>query len=375
MIYTVPDSIDSSGKDVSRELVDFFAQLPDAEGTEVRFRDYGKYNCEDEPRIEDKNLILDFRGAELFADGVRDSAGTFKRKQLHVFGGTIELRNGRIRGPHHNRNAPSEAYLESHAYVQAFEWQHGVACYGVKRVVLDNFHISDIYGDPLNCGDDPRVPPDLAKALADAEAMPKRTRAERAAQSAREKEARAAIQAPRIAMQNWSEGVRLLNGSRLERCGRQLLALQGCRDFRAEDSYIGWGRRAVINMEPNGLYDGVEDATFTRMTFGRSKLLFLSSVGRAAPVRRVSFVDNRLEGTSLDVYVKAGDRGIREDFRFEKNVSDRVCDHNPLMRFRNVHGIWIEANYNAMKEEGPALLFEGCSGVNVVDEAAQFPVT
>jgi len=353
----VPASISpNGGLDVTRELNEFFADTPD--GEPVQFRENAQYRCEGELRLVDRSFEIDGRGAMIFANeawpgGFPGTAsfveGVNNRRQIDLTGGgPYRIANLRVRGA--NKNGGTGDY----AYIEGLEQQHCIAAHGVIGLEIDNCELTDCHGDFVSLGVDDRVP-NKRDYSSQAELV----------------EARAAKKARAQAMSDWTENV-WVHGCTMQRNGRQGVALRGVRGALFEGNYIGQVRRATWDFEPNARYDGVQNVTVRRNTFGPGRLNFIASAGGSAPIEDILFEENLLDGKNMTVLVKPPLLGVRRRWRLINNRSTGRYGGPPMIRLYRLHDSEISGNYNPVSRLPAVYVDPSCSGIDIED--GQFPL-
>jgi hypothetical protein len=313
-VYPVPPGIDATGvRDVTPELLDFFAAVPD--GGTIAFPAGARYRIEGTLRLRDRNgLTFEGNGAEFFATEARPegyaAGGTYPwrtRSHWHVIGGSnLTFRNVVVRGAH------PDGGTSSGAYVPSLEAQHGFDVWGVNGLVLDRVRVTDVYGDFVYLSN----------------------RRDNAL---------------------WSSNVHIRD-SHFERNGRQGIAFAGTRDVLIERSYIGHVRRASLDFEPYAASAGVSGVTVRDNTFGPGRLLFIAAASSAeAPVRDITVAGNLLEGRALNSIIRApaarGDptRTRYANFRLINNRSEwGYGSPEALIKIEGVDGVQVLGNHQPL---------------------------
>jgi hypothetical protein len=330
--FKVPNSIDDSGKkDVTDDLLEFIASVPD--NSVIEFKSGARYRIEFPLELVERHgLTFEGNGAVFFATEIVPYGATREgldkrnrtRQQFRLVGGSdYVFRNLTIKGAHPNGG------LDDFAYVSVIEAQHGLDVHGVQGLELDNVTITDVYGDFVYLTHRGMV---------------------------------------RGTIGEWASDIHI-HDSRFERNGRQGIAITGARRVLFENNYMGDVRRAHIDLEPNGGRDGAQDLVLRRNVFGPGRLYFLASAGGPAPIEDVTVEENRfVGGKSMTVQIKPPARGIRRNFTFRNNISDSSFGSNEaLMSFYRTDGITVRGNRNALNagRQMTAVYAQGSCNIDV----------
>jgi hypothetical protein len=300
--YLVPASIDAPGaEDVSHLLMDFIASVPDS--SIIRFPEGAVFRIERTIEVLHRN-DLTFLGGSFITDlptlPELSSRGNRTRSHWRVRGGSnITFRGTRIRGAH------PDAGTHSSAYVSDLEAQHGFDILGVKGVVIEDCAISDVYGDFIYIG----------------------------------------------SRNGWTEDVRV-SRCKMERTGRQGIAITGGRRIVIEESYLAEVRRSVFDLEANTDSGGAEYVTIRRNHVVSKRLTWLANDGRGSNIRHIVIEDN-VSDTAMDILVLTPEGHRRGPFKIINNRSSASYGSlaGRLMEFRRVDGLEVRGNYHRLQRD------------------------
>jgi hypothetical protein len=306
----VPVGIDATGgADVTDALQRFIDAVPD--GREVRFPADSRYRIDGTLLVvERRNLVFDGNGAVFMAV----ARGGERRSQWLVRDSArIVFRDMTVRGAH-ARGGTSED-----AYVAELEAQHGFELEGVDGVELDTVRVTDVYGDFVYVGRNPRRQP---------------------------------------SRNVW------IHDSTFMRNGRQGIAVTDANGVVIEHNDFAETRRSTIDLEPNAPSWRVSDVFVLDNTVGEGRLLFVASHGQGR-VNNVVIARNALTGHALTVDVVAGEGGRRSNWIVDDNTSDTPLRRRAL-RFRGVDGVRVRGNRQPVSGEYAVALSDVC-GARITD--------
>jgi hypothetical protein len=215
-VYKVPGKIRSDcSVAVEDKLMAFLATVPD--GSTVQFAQNGCYGQNGTLVLTNRNrLVLDGRGSEFRALTPGDS----HRANWRFIGGSdLTVQNMAVRGSN-----------PGGGYQAGFEWQHGFDVDGVQRMTFSNVQVRETWGDGITLwhGADSPACNDDASSTRDV----------------------------------------LIQGTTLERIGRQGVAVVDAERVTVQDSAIGpvawWG----VDMEADDACEISRHVTVARNTFG-----------------------------------------------------------------------------------------------------------
>ena len=309
-VYEVPAGIDASGtRDVTRELLDFFATVPDT--ATIAFKAGAIYRIERTLRLEDRHsLTFEGNGASFIAtdpapfgitgDGTYDRRNR-TRSHWHLIGGSgLRFRNMVVRGANPNAGTSEPAYVDD------FEAQHGFDVWGVKGLELDHITVTDVYGDFVYLSN-------------------------------------------RRDNGQWSSDIHI-HDSHFERNGRQGIGFAGTENVLIERNYIGQTRRASMDFEPYNAGAGIRRVIVRENTFGPGRLLFLAAgSSAAAKIDEILVAQNRLTGKTMNVLMRSPATVRHSRVRFIGNTTDAAFGSPiPLMHFTGIDGIEVRNNVNPL---------------------------
>lgn len=287
--YSVPPTVDPTGsEDVTQELVDFFASVPDS--SVIDFPASAQYRAEGSLRFDNRNnLTIEGNGARIFADSW---AGDEHKHVWFVGGSNIVIRNLEVTGSNIFGGTQDFAYWPSK------EHEHGFTFHGVTGVELDNVKVTKTFGDFVYLGG--------------------------------------------------SRGVRTtdvwIHDSEFSANGRQGIAMTDTSGVLIEENNLSRVRRSTFDLEPGAVGRVVENVVIRNNDIGEGRLLFIAA-GGAGTVNNVEVSGNRLVGKkfSLDVQTPEGFR--RAGWRVFNNVSDTQTGVSVApMDFLRVDGIEVSGN-------------------------------
>ena len=253
-------------------------------------------------RIIDKpNLTIEGDGALLFTDDPRPNqyATTLRypyRNRYHVSiegGNNITLRNLKIRGAHPNGGTSSNAYVVS------LEAQHGINIYSTQGATIEGCEISDVYGDFVYVGYQKGV---------------------------------------------WASNI-TIRGNKMERNGRQGIAITGGDKVLIENNEIQDVRRSVFDLEANGVNGGATNITIRGNRVGAKRLTWLANDGQGSNIRNI-VIDNNYSTTGMNILVKTPQGHRRGPFVLTNNVSTTAYGTTlgAAWTFIRVDGLTIHGN-------------------------------
>jgi hypothetical protein len=299
-IIRVPASIPTRlDADVTEALNAFLETVPD--GATVEFPEKSAYRIEGTVLLKNRRgITLDGRGATFQAtdpmpdyEKSKDYSGwrmVRTRSQWRVQDCEgIVLRNMRVIGAHDNSGRAGD-------YDYNREAQHAFDLLGVTNVLVEAVHVSDVFGDGVYI-------------------------------SAR------------------SRGV-TVRKSRIERTGRQAVAIGTAFGILIEDNDIVDSRRGLLDIEPYGEEWSCGDIRVIGNRFGDSRLLALPMGGSGA-IGAVLVANNTFSGpngTPLVMHRTKSEGVKRGPFFFVGNSGKVGGSPAPGLRFGEVAGVLIAGN-------------------------------
>ena len=315
-----PKSIDATGQaDVGERLQGLIDSVPD--GSRILFPKDGIFRVSGGLHIDGHSkLTFDGNGSTiLLPDCDNDNPGFWiGQDQLSS---DIVIRDFRIEGDN-DRAGTNDAYTSD------CEYQHAVATLGAARVLVEDVHISKIYGDCLYVG----VGPDDA----------------------------------------WSTDVTFRRSTCVHN-GRQGVAIVAGERVRAEDIFMDDLAMHVLDIEPNDGRGGARDVAFIGNsvgTYGHSpaypSYFFAANGSLDAPVERVVVTDNVVTGGTLatlvgDEFVGFSGQRTRRDVTFTDNRAE-VTAEGPVLIFKHTDNVHVLGNEQPLSE-GPLASFIDSTGV------------
>jgi LPXTG-motif cell wall-anchored protein len=306
----VPTTIDATGsRNVTGELQRVLDQAPD--GSTIVFPAGAVYRVDGTLVLRNRSdITIEGNGATFRAV---ERGGTHRAHWKAYRGSNIVFRNLVIDGanPHAGR--------DDRAYQATMMGQHGIRISGTHGVEIDRVTITDVYADFVYLGlsgDEPNA--------------------------------------------TFSEDV-WIHDSTFMRNGRQGIALTAARDVIIEDNYFAETRRATLDIEPNGPAWGVQNVHILNNRVGPGRLLFVAGEGWG-PVSDVVIAGNQLEGHVLNASIGAINRERRPNVWFVDNTSD-VRTNGTTLWFKNIDGLTVTGNRQAMSGRGPAVNASNSCGV------------
>lgn len=300
---TIPTGLDM---DVTAELNEFLMSVPD--GTTVEFPQKATYRVEGTLLLKDrKGITIDGKGATIRATdplpdyGKKDNYSGWKtvrtRSQWRVEDcEDMVLKNLRVIGACENGGRNGD-------YDYNREAQHAFDLLGVKGVLLENIHASDVFGDGVYISKDSRNV--------------------------------------------------TVRKSRIERTGRQGMAVGKAFGILIEDNDILDSRRGLLDIEPYGSDWACGDVRVIGNRFGDSRLLALP-MGGGGEIGAVLVANNTFtgpNGTPLLMH-RTKEEGVkRGPFFFVGNTANIGGSPAPGLRFGGVDGILIAGNRLAFHPE------------------------
>ena len=243
-VLTVPDSITADlSTDVTAELNAWLAKVPD--GSTIQFPEGARYRVEETVLIQNKNNLtikgngVLFRAYDPGEEHNKKTSYTgwkHTRSRAHIRITEcqgISVQNIEVHGAH-----PDAGKKGTYDYNR--EAQHGFDVVQVEDVKLENLNVHDVYGDCVYFS--------KAKSV-------------------------------------------VLYGSRLERCGRQGVAIGVGEDLLIENNDIADSRRGIIDVEPYGEEWKVTNVRIIGNRLGGSRLLLLP-MGGSGVLGNVFVADN-----------------------------------------------------------------------------------
>src|SRR5215211_1068838 len=229
-IYQVPNEIpDDCAVPVEDEIMAWLATVPD--GNTAQFAAGGCYGQDGTIIVSGRSdLVIDGQGSEFRALTPGDS---HRANWRFVGGANLSVQNIAVRGTN-----------PEGIYTAGFEWQHGFSLEGVQGMTLANVEARETWGDGVDldhgayspaCGDD--------------------------ASSARNV---------------------LITGAKLERVGRQGVAVVDAENVTVEDSVIGPVALANVDLETDDDCELARHVTIARNQFGAHTWGVVDSVGFGA---------------------------------------------------------------------------------------------
>ncbi len=299
-ILNVPDAITAaSGKDVTAEFNAFLKDLPD--DTTLNFPDDAEYRIEGTLLLEGKKgIVLEgngttFRATDPLPDyGKKDNYSGWKmvrtRSQWLIKNcENITVRNMRVIGAYRDGGRKGE-------YDYNREAQHAFDILGVKGLLIDSIHASDVWGDGVY----------ISKGSSDV----------------------------------------IVRKSRIERTGRQGMAVGSAFGVLIEDNDILDSRRGLLDIEPYGKDWACGDVRVIGNRFGDSRLLALpmGGSGSTGTVLVANNVFSGPNGTPLVMHRTKSEGVKRGPFFFVGNEARVGGSPAPGLRFGEVHGVLIAGN-------------------------------
>ncbi len=302
-VYQVPASIkDDCSSPVEDEIMAWLATVPD--GSTVQFGAGRCYGQDGTITLTDRNgLVIDGRGSEFRA---LTPGGSHRDNWRFVRGGDLTVRNMAVRG-----SDPEGKYDP------AVEWQHGYSVEGVQGMTLSNVQARETWGDGVDlwrgssshaCGDD--------------------------ASSARNV---------------------LITGARLERIGRQGVAVVDAEQVTLQDSTIGPVAWANVDLETDDACEIARHVTVARNSFGSNGwgVIVNGGFGADPQVGDLSVTDNVQTAPTVDtgiltpdpcrapVRILSPDAVYRDAYTFSGNS---FLTPNNAFVFRRVRNIDVSSN-------------------------------
>ena len=334
-VYEVPASIDASGgRDVTRELLDFFATVPDT--ATIVFKAGATYRIEHTLRLQDRHhLTFEGNGATFIATdpapfGVTSEGALNRRNRTrshwHLIGGSnLHFRNVVVRGANPN------AGITLPAYVADLEGQHGFDIWGVKGLELNHVTVTDVHGDFVYVSN-------------------------------------------RRDTGEWSSNVHI-HDCHFERNGRQGIAFAGTQDVLIERNYIGQTRRATLDFEPYSTQAGIRRVLVRENTVGPGRLLFVAAGSSIrAKIEDIAVERNQLKGKTMNVAIAAPVGARHARIRLIGNVTD-LGFGSPLalMNFTRIDTLEVRENYSALTAGRNMVAVRVVESCAVQVENNQFP--
>jgi len=272
----LPESIARDcSRNVTSEINDWLAAA--SNGTTLQFEG-GCFRIDQTLLVLNKSdLTIDGQGATFKTDdptgdgSTREAPSKAARTRAHwriSAGSNVTLTNMTVKGAHPNGGTSEPAY------VAALEAQHGFDILGTQNAVISGANITDVYGDFVYFG---------------------------------------------RSGSTWSSG--RVTGSRMERNGRQGIAVTAGRNIHIDNNYLGNIRRATFDFEPNGAGWGVDGVVVDNNEIGPGRLLFIASQGEGL-VNNITVTNNRLIGRPMSGTIRASTGTRRTNWAFENNVAD-----------------------------------------------------
>ena len=299
-ILSVPDAITAaSGKDVTVEFNAFLKDLPD--GTTLNFPEKAEYRIEGTLLLEGKKgIVLEGNGATFRATdplpdyGKKENYSDWKmvrtRSQWLIKDcENITVRDMRVIGAYKDGGREGE-------YDYNREAQHAFDILGVKGLIIEKIHASDVWGDGVY----------ISKGSRDI----------------------------------------IVRKSRIERTGRQGMAVGNAFGILIEDNDILNSRRGLLDIEPYGTDWACGDIRVIGNRFGDSRLLALpmGGSGSTGTVLVANNIFTGPNGTPLVMHRTKSEGVKRGPFFFVGNEARVGGSPAPGLRFGEVHGVLIAGN-------------------------------
>jgi hypothetical protein len=270
-------TIDPTGtENVSQRIQDYILSHP--AGSTVAFAAGATYRIDQTLTIAEKSdLIIDGNGAQFFTDDPTGDGSTLEapskaaRTRAHFRlrdCSNITLKNIHVRGAHPNGG------LDSSAYVEPLEAQHGFDIIGSTGVTVEDCSATDVYGDFIYFGHGSGPCHDIT--------------------------------------------IRRFYGARN---GRQGVASVSSYNVLITDSEFTDVRRSMIDLEPNFAYQEIHDFEVSDCILGSHRLSFFASKGAAAPISNVRVLRNTVNSAMNSTIGIPGVR--RSNWRFENNIANQ----------------------------------------------------
>jgi hypothetical protein len=324
VVYTVPKNIKSDcSVPVENRLMAWLATVPD--GSTVRFGKGRCYGHDGTITLTNRNgLVIDGQGSEFRALTL---GGSHRANWRFVGGRNLVVRNLAVRGSN-----------PQGIYDPAVEWQHGFSIEGVQGMTLSNVQARDTWGDGVDlwrgapspaCGDD--------------------------ASSARNV---------------------LIAGARLERIGRQGVAVVDAEHVTLQDSTIGPVAWANVDLETDEGCEIARHVTVARNSFGSNGwgVIVNGGFGGTPQVGDVSVIGNVQTAPTIDtgiltpdpcrapVRVLSPEAVYRDGYTFSGN---HLLTPNNAFVFRRVQN--IDVSSNSVTFAAPIAGCDSRTGVRLTD--------
>ncbi len=297
---SIPDAITTAaGRDVTVELNAFLKELPD--GSTLSFPEKAEYRIEGTLLLEGKkSIVLEGNGATIRATdplpdyGKKDNYSGWKmvrtRSQWLIKDcEDITVRDMRVIGAYKDGGREGE-------YDYNREAQHAFDILGVKGITLEAVHASDVWGDGVY----------ISKGSRDV----------------------------------------IVRRCRIERTGRQGMAVGNAFGILIEDNDINDSRRGLLDIEPYGKDWSCGDVRVIGNRFGGSRLLALP-MGGSGSTGAVIVANNIFtgpNGTPLVLH-RTKEEGVkRGPFFFVGNEARVGGSPAPGLRFGQVDGVLVAGN-------------------------------
>lgn len=309
----VPRNVDPTGtRDVTTALLDFLSRVPD--GARVLFPPRSRYRVEGTVELVNRSrLVLDGNGSQFFATTVRSG----QRAHWRLVGGSdLALRRMTIRGP-------NSAGGTSQAFHEELQWQHGIDIRGVRRIVVEQVSVNEVYGDCVYVG---------------------------------------------IGLdERWSEDVQLRD-STCRRNGRQGVAITAGRRVVIEHNRLAQTALMTFDLEPNGAPGGASDVLIRDNSIGSGARQQFLGIGGEGPVTRVRVERNALLGRPLTVVVVTPAGQVRSRIAILQNRSDTAYDapNGAAITVQGVQALIVEGNLAPLRAPNMALVLLTCTTSAVV---------
>jgi hypothetical protein len=282
--------------DVTNALQSWIDSTPD--NSTLSLGSHACYRIDETLTLRNRHrVLLDGNGATLKAV----TMGTRKRIHLLLSGGSdITVRDLVVRGANPHAGATRAAYIKT------LEAQHGFEIDGVSGVLLDDVHVSDVYGDFVYIG---------------------------------------------LASKQPSRNVTVAH-SRFERSGRQGITVTSGIGVDIVDNVITDVARSLFDLEANGRSTQIENIRIMGNVTGRAVNFWLADKGADARIGNVQIVGNRMaEATGGLVFVFGTGSTYRGPFVIEANhliANDRVNDEGSSGAFFFTHAQDVTIRQNTV---------------------------
>lgn len=327
--YNLTGVDDTGATDVTADVLAFIATC--SNGTTgspntILFGSAKTYRCDGVLSIASRShLIIDANGSTIQTDDLADR----NRAHWRSYHSTdIRFTNGIIRG------ANPYAGLGDAAYSSLYEAQHAFDVVSSTDITIDNWYVSNIWGDHVYGGMDDAT---------------------------------------------WTDGL-LVEDNEFANNGRQVFGLVGCRNVEIRNNVVGTARRSIIDLEPNGVTYGCDGIWIHDNVFGVQRLSFIASKGYPGPVHNVTIEDNTL-ANHMGTQVDPPGVGLRNNWIIRNNTAASTVGTNPpnAMVFKRVNGLTVTGNVQPMQSGRGMYLarLEDCtdfdvSGNTIVNGVGQY---